>query len=227
MLEHRGPAGAGGLAGFLCAAGILLTPCLNPVQAQTDIPSHPPGSPLPDQPYSHFHALLEKTFLKVDVLTLDIHVDAMTARRVGEMVRDRSYSDDLASSVARTVLSASEAFVRMEFVRTVKQGQFLNGIKDNLDRARAAGFITQEHRDQVVAKLPEWYAFLAERKAQKGDVVVYRIRGNTMQTTYYGVEGTVHLDLTRVGEKHRYGVLGSYFAPKSAFRKRLVRSILD
>ena len=171
--------------------------------------------------------MLEKTFLKVDVLTLDVYVDPATAQRITKIIQDQEYSDDLAAMVGLTVISAPQAFVRMEFQRSVKMGQFLDGIKKNLDRALAAEFISREHREEVVAKLPEWYAFLAERRVQDGDVVIYQIRGNTMQAIYYGVEGDILLDLTLEGEKHRYGVLGAYFAPDSDFRKPLVRSILN
>ena len=189
------------------------------------------NAPFPQRPFSHMSALLEKTLFKVDVLTLDIRVDYQTATRLAayimaEGAEDASYSDDLADAVGRTVLTASNAWIRMEFLRSVSQKQFLDGIKDNMKTALDAGLIDAEYYEDTLVKLPEWYDFLEDRRIQKGDAMVYHVHGDTLDSTYHGTDGDVLLDMTRKNPKSRYGVLGSYFAPKSDFRENLVRSLV-
>ena len=75
--------------------------------------------------------------------------------------------------------------------------------------------------------LPEWYGFMEERGIMKGDWMVYWVHGDTLDSSYHGVDGEVLLDRNQTGSMRRYGVLGSYFAPKSDFRKKLVKSLME
>ena len=175
----------------------------------------PPFSPTPG---SHMGMVFEKTLLSVNVLRLDIEVDAACAKN---LVKVRSNPD----SVAACVIEAPEAWVHMQFLRSTSQGKFFGGIRENLAKARKAGFITADHEKEVSAQLPQWYGFLAKRGVKKGDVIVYWIRGTAMKTTYYDPAGTVLFNLTQQDAEARHGVLGSYFAPGSDFREGLVKSL--
>ena len=175
----------------------------------------PPFSPTPG---GHLGMVFEKTILGVNVLRLDLEVDAASARN---LTRIRSKPD----SVAVCVIEAPEAWVHMQFLRSVSQGKFFGGIRSNLAKARQAGFITAEHEKQVSAQLPEWYGFLAKRGVKKGDVLVYWIRGTAMKTTYYNPQGTVLFNFTQEDPEARHGVLGSYLAPGSDFREGLIKSL--
>jgi hypothetical protein len=204
---------------LLAVAAGILTPRAEGVVPRDTVP-------FPLRPYSHMEALLEKTLFKVDVLTLDVQVDPNTALRLQTMVEGFEYSKEVADAVSRTVLAASQVWVRMEFLRSVSQKQYLDGIRDNMKKALKADLIDKAYYEDVQNKTPQWYDFLKERSVQKGDVMVYWVHGDTLASTFHGVEGTVLLDMTRENPTSRYGVLGSYFAPKSAFRKNLVRSLL-
>ena len=184
-------------------------------------------APFPQRSFSHMSALLEKTLFKVDVLTLDVRVDSRTAGRLQSLAEGADYSDHIAGAVSRTVLTAPEVWVRMVFLRGVSQKQFLNGIKDNMKTALEAGLIDTEYYEDTLDNLPEWYDFLEDRRIQKGDAMVYYVHGDTLDSTYHGTDGDVLLDMRRQNPKSRYGVLGSYFAPRSDFRKNLVRSLLE
>ena len=175
----------------------------------------PPFTPTPG---GHLGMLFEKTILGVNVLHLDIEVDAATAAQLTQV---RANPD----SVARTVIEAPEAWVHMEFLRSASQGKFFGGIRDNLAKARQTKFITPEHEKQVRAQLPEWYGFLAKRGVKKGDVIVYWMRGTAMKTTYYDPQGAVLFNLTQEDPEVRNGVLGSYLAPGSDFREGLIKSL--
>lgn len=195
--------------------------------ARATVPPH--AAPFPAVPHAHLHALLEKTLFRVDVLNLDIQVDAATADRLAGLVagnRNR-YSDPLADGVARTVLLAPQAWVRMEFLRNTSRDQFLGGIRDNMEKALAAKLIDRDYFDRTQEQLPGWYDFLSGRGVHKGDIMAYWVRADTLESTYRDADGEVLLDMTRTGPEQRYGVLGSYLAPGSSFRENLVRSLLE
>jgi hypothetical protein len=186
-----------------------------------DAPVSRDRPPFDASPGGTLKTLFEKTFLHVDVLLLEIQVDAPTTARL-QRLSSRSAAAD---SVAQTVIEAPEAWVRMEFLRSVSQSKFFGGIRDNLARARRAGLITADHERRVSAQLPEWYGFLAKRGVKHGDILVYSIRGALMKTTYYSPEGTVLFNYTQQDPEARYGVLGSYLAPGSDFRDGLLKSL--
>jgi hypothetical protein len=171
--------------------------------------------------------LLEKTLFRVDVLTLEVRVDSVTAGNLRSLAQDPDFrSKSLNDTLAKTVIEAPRAWVRMEFHRSVSQSRFFSGIRDNLEKAEKAGIITALHRARVAGELPHWYDFLARRGVKSGDVLVYSIHADSLETTYHGVEGTVLFDFSQKDPEARYGVLGSYLAPESDFREGLLRSLL-
>ncbi len=171
--------------------------------------------------------LLEKTVFQVDVLVLEVCFGSAAAERLDSLAADRRYSESLADSVATAALGAEHVRARIEFLRGVDLGQFLDGIRENLDRAREAGILTDEEYASIAESLPRWYAFLEDRGIREGDLMLYRIRGDTLRTAYRSAGGERLLDQTDVGPERRLSVLGGYFAPDSDFREGLIRSLLE
>jgi hypothetical protein len=180
---------------------------------------------LADGPYARVCTLLERTIFKVDVLTLRIRFGEETARRLAELASGEEYSDALADSVARVAVRARDAYAEIEFVRGVSLGQFVDGVRDDLGKAREAGIIDSADYRMISEGLPRWFDFLSERGIREGDRILYRIRGDTLRTVFHAEDGAFMLDQTDVGPERRLAVLGSYFAPGSSFREGLVRSL--
>ena len=173
------------------------------------------------------HTLLEKTIFQVDVLMLEVCFGPDTDAALESLAAGRGYSDSLADSLASVALQATDVRARIEFLRGVDLDRFLDGIRENLGKARDAGLLTTPEYDTIATGLPRWYAFLEERGIMEGDVMGYRIRGDTLRTTFRAVSGETLLDERYVGPERRISVLGGYFAPGSEFREGLVRSLLD
>lgn len=176
---------------------------------------------------ARMHMLLEKTIFRVDVLSLDIRLGPSDAARLDSLLAGRGYSGDLADSVAAVALNSRNVWARIEFKRDVSLEQFLGGIRNNLERAEKAGIVTNEQYAAISTGLPEWYAFLADRRILSGDQMFYRIRGDTLHTVFRGTEGEILLNQIDVGPERRLSVLGGYFAPASDFRNKLVKSLFD
>ena len=178
-------------------------------------------------PYSAMHMLFEKTIFKVDVLTLDVRFGPEPARRLEALVAGGRYSSALADSIAAVAVDARDAWARLRFERNVSLGRFLDGVRKNLKRALQAGIIDADSYDDISGDLPFWYKFLAADGIHDGDEMFYRIRGDTLHTVYRAVTGEVLLDQIDIGPERRLSVLGGYFAPKSDFRKGLIKSLFE
>ena len=202
---------------------MLLLPIVSSLPAQEVVLD---TTSLGQGPYSSMHTLLEKTIFKVDVLTLDLRFGPEITARLAAQAEGRRYSSALADSLAAIALGARDVWARIRFKRGVSLDQFLGGIYQNMRRALRAGIIGQEAHDTITAGLPRWYGFLAEDGISKGDEMFYRIRGDTLRTIYRAASGEVLLDQVDVGPERRLSVMGGYYAPKSDFRKGLIRSLL-
>lgn len=176
-------------------------------------------------PYSEMGMLLERTIFRVDILTLRVRLGPEAARELERLVAGRSYSRALADSVAPVAALATDAFARIEFQRGLRLGQFVSAVRGNMRKAREAGYLSEEDYTKIADALPRWFDFLRERRIRRGDELLYRIRGDTLRTVFRSADGTVLLDQTDVGPERRLAVLGSYYAPGSDFRERLIRSL--
>ncbi len=172
-------------------------------------------------------ALLEKTIFKVDVLRLRVRFGAETAGRLGRAAAAEIDRDALADSVATIVLDSHDVWARIRFERDVRLDQFVDGVVEDLAKARRAGIIDETTFRGVSADLPRWFAFLEARRIRDGDQIWYRIRGDTLRTIYVGVDDGVLLDQTDVGPDRRLAVLGGYLAPGASLRRGLVESYID
>ncbi len=173
------------------------------------------------------HTLLEKTIFKVDVLTLEVRLGAEDTRRIEALAAGRDDWKALANSIAEVAIYSEDAWARIEFKRGVSLGQFLDGVDDNLRRARDAGIIDEADYELISRGLPRWFSFLDERRIFKNDRIEYRIVGDTLRTQYWSADGRLLLDQTDVGPERRLAVLGSYFVRKSDFRDGLIKSVFE
>ena len=61
------------------------------------------------------------------------------------------------------------------------------------------------------------FSFLDERGTREGDRLSYSVRGDSVLTSYVGVDGDTLLDDVVVGPEWRLWTLGNYFVPKTNF----------
>ena len=142
-------------------------------------------------PYSLMHMLLEKTFLKIDVLTVDVRFGKSAHARLAELARGKPYSEALGRQAAKIAISADDALVQLRFVRDVALDQWMDAVRENLEQARVAGLISAKTEKRVGQGLPSWFAPLAERGYQKGDRLLYRVRPGLLRTVVVTAQGKV------------------------------------
>ena len=207
------------------AVGIALCPLAAGAQTAPPVDPAQDSGTLGEGRYAVMEMLLEKTIFKVDVLRLQLRFDTATARRFESLVRNASRLEEVEDSVVLAAVAAPHVLARVTFERNISLNQFLDGAEDDLHRAVDAGWISEEDFLDINGWMPRWYSFLAEEGIQDGDTITYRISGDTLHTVYRRVAGDIPFDEILVGRKHRYGVLGPYFAPKTSFRKKLLRSL--
>jgi len=178
-------------------------------------------------PYEEMKALLEVTIFGIDVLTLTVRVSPATGARLAALVEGRDrYSEQLADSVALVMTEADDAWARQVFLRDVSLGRLTGGMRETVEKAAKAGFISEEYASSFAAALPEWFGFLQERGAKEGDAIDFRILGDRVRTRYRTVDGHVLLDDETTDRESRLGSIPSFFAPDTRFRRRLVESLL-
>jgi hypothetical protein len=200
---------------------------LLPILALLGTPAAGPELPsLPALPFGSLEMLLEKTIFQIDVVRVAIRLDESGAERLAPLAAADGYGESLADTVAAVVLSTPDVDVDLRFVHGASRKQFLNGARNSMKRVVRAGWITEAQARDLGEKLPRWYGFLEDRGVKVGDVMRYRVRGDTIRYLYTGVEGETLLDFTGDDPHDRFAVLGSYFAPGSEFRKKLVSSLL-
>lgn len=221
------------LAGtILVAAGVLPRPGDVTVRGAPDAASMRAGVASPADTteldagrYGRMYALLERTLFQVDVAELTLRYDSATAGRVRGLVRNREFSEPLTDSVAGAVLGAERVHGRLEFLRGVGLDQFLESLRQSMEKARDADLLADSAYRSFRGQLRGWYAALEGRGVEEGDVTEYRIRGDTLRVIYRSGGGDVLIDRTDIGGEHRRAVLGGYLAPGSDFREGLIRSL--
>ncbi|MFQ5689234.1 MAG: hypothetical protein ACE5HQ_03065 [Gemmatimonadota bacterium] len=176
-------------------------------------------------PFSTMSMRLDKTPLHLNVLSLRLRLDLETAERLRRLAAGRSYSENLADSIARTVVDVRDAWARIRFARSVGLGQFLDGILGNVRKAWKAGIIERSDYNHMKKNLRRWFAFLRRRGIRKGDQLLYRVRSGSLRTIFMTADGRVLLDQTDRGRSPPRILMGSYFAPDSDFRRPLIESL--
>jgi hypothetical protein len=176
--------------------------------------------------YSLAHMLLEKTILKVDVLTLDVRFSKQTQSKVVEIANGKPYSAELAKQVAPLAIGADRAVVQMKFVRDVGLDKWMDVLRENIAQARKANLISAALEKKVSDNLPRTFAALNDRGYEKGDRLLYEVRPDSLRSVVVAADGKVLVDqITREGDVARV-VMAAFFAPESEFRTPLLRSLL-
>lgn len=165
-----------------------------------------------------------RTLFRIDIMRLSVRVDSAADRRIRAVTEGREYGDALADSVAAAVLAADRLLVETRLLRDVTLDQFMDGMADNLDRARDDGLLTPEERDAVYLETGERFLPFREGGLPKSWSVRYDIRGDAVAMSVRDAEGHVRLESRSTGRARRVAVLGSYLAPSSDFREDLLRS---
>jgi hypothetical protein len=174
--------------------------------------------------YGTLQMLLEKTFLQVDVLELEIRVDPATAAQVedGMAVNGENANEE---AIASTLIAAPQVWARLTFKRDVGVDRLIQEIRNSMRKAVQAGLLDSAGYDTISASLPAWYAPLRERGIRNGDGQYYRIRGDTLRTTFVGRDGVQFFNETATSPTNRRALLTSWFAPGSDFRDELLASL--
>lgn len=224
--HRRAPGGPGVLA----LLAFLIPLAAGPLGAQ-EADSAPPldTASLATGPFSAMEMLYERTIFGVDVLRLTLRFGPETAERLRALARGRERSDVPKDSVAAVAADARDALVRSRFVRDVSYEQWLDGIRRNLSTAWERGYLGLDEAGfgALLDELERSYVPLRERGIREGEVVWYRIRGDTVLFRIEARDGRRLVDETTVGESYRRSVLWSYLAPGSDFREGLIGSLFE
>lgn len=186
--------------------------------------ANPPVPRPDDQPAVTMSMLLEKTIFQVDVLTLDLWLGPETAGALARWLPvppNRAAAD----SLANVALRSRDAWATIQFRRGVGLNRFLDGIDENMRRARDAGHLSPEGYDVVATGLPRYFAPLATRGIESGDRLYYRVHGDTLRTVFQQRDGSIPIDQVDVGPERRLSLLGSFFVEGSGFRRGLLASL--
>lgn len=175
--------------------------------------------------FGTMHMLLEKTLLKVDVLVLDIRVDTVTASAIEAAIGEAGSPDDAADAIANATIEARGVWARLAFRRGLNVERLIGEIRKSMRKAVAAGLLDQADYETIASRLTEWYAPLQQRGIRNGDAQYYRIRGDTLHTTFVGRDGDTFIDQTAIARANRTAVLASWFASGSEFREELIESL--
>jgi len=174
--------------------------------------------------YGTLTMLLEKTFLRVDVLELEIRVDPITAAHVEDGLAVNGEDAD-EEAIASALIDAPYVWARLTFKRDVGVERLIQEIRNSMRKAVHAGLLDPAGYDAISESLPAWYAPLGDRGIRNGDAQYYRIRGDTLRTTFIGRDGVQFIDETAASPTNRRALLTSWFAPGSDFREELLASL--
>ena len=178
-------------------------------------------------PYAEANMLLEKTIFRVDVAELRIRFGVETASGLETLLNGASRSDALEDSVALFAAQTRDAWAGLTFQRDVGFDRFIGGVRDGVKVAREEKYIDPEFARNLSDSMPNWYAPLRTRGVRKGDVMMYRIQGDTLRTVFRTVDGQVLVDQVGVGFQARLSVMGGFFGHGSDFRKGLLSFLLQ
>ncbi len=176
--------------------------------------------------YGTLRTVLERTFLRVDVLSIEVRLDGVAAARIAPLAGDGRLTDAEEDSVSAAAIGAREVWVRMRFLRDVDTSRLIDESRASMRKARDAGLLTRADYDSLAAELPAWYAPLETRGVKSGDVQLYRVRGDTLRTTFTDEAGHVWIEREGIGRARRLALLGSWFVRGSDFRNGLLRSLV-
>lgn len=183
------------------------------------------GVPLGQGPFAKMSMLYQRTFLRVDVMTLEIHFGPAVASQLEGLAAGTKLTPSVEDSIADIALQAQNAKIHVKFRRNFSTDRFFKEALDNTSQVLKAGLIKKEFYEEICRQLPIWYSFMNNRGVIKGDEMFHLIKGDTLRSIYRGANGEVLMDETQVGQERRLAILGSYLVEKSDFRKGLIESL--
>lgn len=175
--------------------------------------------------YSRMHMLLEKTILAVDVALIDVAVDAKTQSALQAAAAGKSHSAAVEGELAKIALGADDAVIQLKFVRDVSLDQWIDGVRESLEKAQKSGLLSAALRQEVSRGLPEWFAAVKPTGFKSGDRILYRVKQDTLRSVVVTKAGKVTVDRTDKGKDKSDMVLASYFAPGTDYRELLIKSL--
>ncbi len=184
------------------------------------VPSPGDGS-LASGPFSKMHMLLEKTILKVDVVTVDVRVDAKAQGEFSKIAQGKKIEGDVEEQLAKAAIAVDHAVVQMKFERDVSLSQWMDQVSGSLDKAVSAGYINAGRKAQVMNGLPNWFAPVKERGFKEGDKVLYRVQNGALRTVLVQADGQTSVDQTDTGSDAARVLFAGYFAPGADMRAML------
>jgi hypothetical protein len=206
------------------ALGALLSVCIGLSAAAADIPSL--ASPdLARGPFSSMRMLLEKTFLNIDVATIEARVSERVQAQLSTVANGRQYAEALEGELAKAALGADHIVIQITFLRDASSGQWLDAVRESLEKASRSGLISAEIRRRVSDELPQRFKAIEADGFHKGDRVLYEVRPAQLRTVAVTAGGKVLFDRVDNGETMPRVVLSSYFAPGSDYRTLLLKSL--
>jgi len=176
-------------------------------------------------PYAVLQAVLKKTLLQLEVVRLQIRVDANTQRKLAAIASGRKQSNARADGVVRAVMDTRLAIITAELRRDVPFDKYAQSAYVDLGSARESGLISENVYWSLARLLPEWFRALQDRGARKGDRFMCHLRPGSMRVVYRTRDSVTLVDRTIQGEGPGRAVLASYLAPDSSFRKLLITSL--
>lgn len=200
---------------FVVIAGLCLSPRHVASQAAGDLATGP---------HATLHGKLERTMFDIDVLSVAVRVDEPARREIARAVAS-GRSEDSVDRIARAVAGAERARARVRFLRDIELAQFLEGVREDLAKARDARMIDGELHDRIVRRLPSWFGAIEDRGFREGDELYYDIRPGGLRTVLLSEGGQrVDAQVLRDPELGR-AVLAGYVAPGATFRGLLIESL--
>jgi hypothetical protein len=183
------------------------------------VPSLSEGD-LASGPFSKMHMLLEKTILNVDVVTVDVRVNAKAQGEFSKIASGKKIEGDVEEQLAKAAIAVDNAVVQMKFERDVSLSQWLDQVEGSLEKAVSAGYIAGARKTQVMTNLPTWFAPIKDRGFKEGDKVLYRVSPGSLRTVLHTMEGQTVVDQTDNGDASKI-LFSGYFAPGADMRAML------
>lgn len=196
------------------AVGATLVPLAN---ASGAVPSLSDAG-LASGPFSKMHMLLEKTILKVDVVTIDVRVGPKAQGEFVKIAQGKKIEGDVEEQLAKAALNIDHAVVQMKFERDVSLSQWIDQVSNSLDKAVSAGYVSASRKTQVMNGLPNWFAPVKDRGFKKGDKVLYRVQNGAVRTVLVQIDGQTTVDQNDSGADAARVLFAGYFAPGADLR---------
>lgn len=213
--DRRSRTGRPPLAAFGSVLLIVLAACGG--QAPAPAPFPRAGSCCDE-----FNYVLEATIFNIDVVHLNLQVDAETAATLASLTENGRRTPDKEDIAAGALLATTSARARMTFLVRIPADQFLDETETLIRGLGSEGLLQSPQVESLVLDARRRFAFLEGSGIAAGDYLEQHLRGDSVTTTYVSGKGEQRLRGTRVGSEHRAAMLGSYFARSSSFREGLL-----